>query len=62
MTTALLAPHAHPVTEARAPRHTQDSTPTRRTPAAGTRTLPRVLAGWLVLSIWRPTHTQDNQR
>jgi signal peptidase len=45
MTTALLAPHAHPVTEALAPRHTQDSTPTRHTPAAGTRTLTRALAG-----------------
>ncbi|MCW2676998.1 MAG: hypothetical protein JWR70_2038, partial [Modestobacter sp.] len=32
-----------------APRHTQESTPTRRTPAAGTQTLTRVLAG---LSRW----------
>jgi signal peptidase len=23
---------------------------------------PTLLAGWLLLSIWRPTHTQDNQR
>ncbi|HEV7726105.1 MAG TPA: signal peptidase I [Modestobacter sp.] len=49
MTTALLAPHARPVPGALPPRRTQDPTPTRRTPATGTRTLHRALTG---LSRW----------
>ncbi|SDY52779.1 signal peptidase, endoplasmic reticulum-type [Modestobacter sp. DSM 44400] len=45
MITALLAPHARPVPGAPIPRRDQDSTPAGHTPATGTRTLHRALAG-----------------
>jgi signal peptidase I len=45
MTTALLAPHARPAPGAPHPSDTQHPAPARRTPATGTRTLRRALAG-----------------